>query len=76
MRNFEPFWSLRRGRETVICPPSKDKGFRDIGHSMGMIYKGIYYWESTVVTVSYLFRYGSLLQYAITMLLQNVTNVY
>ena len=75
MRNFEPFWSLRRGRETVICPP-KDKGFRDIGHSMGMIYKGIYYWESTVVTVSYLFRYGSLLQYAIAMLLQNVTNVY
>ena len=60
---FKPFWNFCLGRQIVKCPPSRHKMVRDTGNSMIMVprLKKIYFWESTVVTASYLVHYNALL---------------
>ena len=63
--NAKLFWSMRSGRVTKIHPSfpplSKDKGLKDIRHSMstGNLILGV-----NIFTVSYLISYDSLLQNA------------
>lgn len=56
-KNSKPLWKLCSGRGSVIHPSSKNKGLRDIGHEHGTRYKEIYFYERTVVMVSYLVYY-------------------
>ena len=84
--NYKPFWSMCPERVTKNTRPStllsKDEGLKDIGHSMTI---GNLILRANSATVSYLVRYGSLLQNkmrqillqtATAMLLQNATEVY
>ena len=54
-------------------PLSQDEGLKNIGHSMSI--RNLTFGVNSV-TVSYLIRYGSLLQNSTAILLQSATEVY
>ena len=76
-------WILCPGSGIIIHRLSKDEALRDFGYSMIIVvrYKEINFWEPTMVTVSYLVYYDTLLQNvtdtqtAIVILLQNAKSV-